>query len=450
MGLNGWKLAEQSVIGALLIDPDEVAGMIFQSARAEFFEDAALRHLFEAALRIWERNRPLDAVTVLAEAGGDYETRARECMEMTPTCANTGEYLRILRSSARTAKLQSEALRIASAETEDEAVAAYEAMGRMMTGTEDIEDLSVTELISDYLDRMRDKKPVDYLSFGIDKLDELLYITPGKFVIIAGDASSGKTALSLQFAWHMAEHGRRVGFFSLETDKESLTDRLMAERQVAGIPLPTTKQKKLTDLHFEAAGLAGMKSDGVPMRIIRRATTVNQIRARTIMRRFDVIFVDYVQLINMEGKDRYTKVTEISMALHRMAQDLGVTVIGLSQITQAGDGSNKSAPSSDDLRESRQLKQDADAIMILGPDPNGAQNLRWLHVTKNKDGRKAKLQLLFEPEYMSFSYQMPVEALRSDGKATKQKNRADGIARAKQAEAVKFEELPEGQEDLPF
>ena len=262
MALSAWAEAQQAVIGSLMIDPEHCAGEIFQSARAEHFGEAPFRHLFEAARELWEKNRPIDPVTVAAACGADDYTKViRSAMEATPTSANVGAWLEILQSRARLAALQSEAIKIVATEaTEESALAAYERMGELLRGTEDVEDLSLAELIGDYHDRMRDKSPPDYLSWGLKKLDETLAVSPGKFVILAADSSVGKTALALQFAYHIASTGKRVGFFSIETDKESLADRLMAEKQVAGIPLPTTKKKALSDPEFEQAGKAGMNS----------------------------------------------------------------------------------------------------------------------------------------------------------------------------------------------
>ena len=453
MALTAWTEAQRAVIGSLLLDPDYSAGEIFQGARPEHFGDAEIRHVFEAARDLWHANRPIDPVTVAAACGADdYAKLIRTCMEQTPTAQNVTAWIDVMRSCARLAALQGEAMKIISdGATEAAALEAYERMGELLRGTEDIEDLSLTELISDYLDRMKDKRPPDYLSWGLDKLDQILSISPGKFVILAADSSVGKTALALQFAYHIASTGKRVGFFSIETDKESLTDRIMAETQVAGIPLPDTKKKTLTDWQLEAAGRAGMKSDGIPLRILRRADTLEKIRARTIMRKFDVIFIDYVQLIDCPGSERWDIVTRISMGLHRMAQQLGVTIVGLSQITPAAKG-GKQAPTKDDLRESRQLKQDADAIMILCPssDEGDPENTRILDVEKNKDGRLGSIKLRFEPKQMTFTELITVSGLRSEGQAIKNRRPTkaeDPVPKTKPGELV---ELPEDEEAVPF
>jgi len=471
MALTGWAEAQRAVIGALMIDPEAVAGEIFQTARPSHFRDAALRHIFEAARGLWEADKPIDPVTVAAACGTeDYTKLIADCMIAAPTVVNFRAWLDICRSSARIAALQSEAMKIISTEvTEAGALEAYERMGELLRGTEIGEDLSLTELIGDYLDRMRDTTPPDYLSWGMEKLDQVLSVSPGKFVILAADSSVGKTALALQFAYHIASTGKRVGFFSIETDKESLADRLMAERQLAGIPLPATKAKKLTPDDFLRAGEAGMKSDGVPMRILRKYDTIQGIRSKTLSRKFDVIMIDYVQLIDAPGQERWDVVTGISMSLHRMAQQLGVTVVGLSQITPAAKGT-KAAPTKDDLRESRQLKQDADVIMILSPsnDDEDPENTRILDVAKNKDGRCGKIKLRFEPQYMTFTELITLSGLRAEGQAIKNQRISEGKKKIRQdhtgyavpqgaapdagqsaGEPPKLEELDD-EEEIPF
>ena len=445
MDLTAWKRAQESVIGALLIDPDYSAGLIFQSAKPSHFGETELRHVFEAARELWTENRKLDAITILNRAGSEYEQLLRDCMINTPTARNLPAWLEICQDSARLTAMQAEALAIVNADRADDAAAAWERMGTMLQDADQGEDLSLAELIGDYCDRMQDKRPVRYLNWGIESLDRDLYVSGGQFGVIAADSSVGKTALALQFAYHMAADGHRVGFFSLETPKENLEDRLLAQYQVAGIPLPSTKRKKLTDEDLRAAGEAGMRSDQIYLRILRNYETLERIRAKTIQRRFDVIFIDYVQLIDAPGRERWDIVTNISMGLHRMAQQLGITVIGLSQITPAVKG--QKAPTKDDLRESRQLKQDADFILLLYPDTEEGvpPTARVLEIAKNKDGRCARLRMDFEPEHMTFKYHAKtMPEIWSEGRAVK------NLQKVKKPKAGELVELPGRGDDLPF
>ena len=88
----------------------------------------------------------------------------------------------------------------------------------------------IPELLADFLRRMEDKTPPNYLRWGIRQLDEVLTAEPGDFIVLGADSSVGKTALAVQLAWNMASRGRRVGFFSLEASARKLADRVVAQR----------------------------------------------------------------------------------------------------------------------------------------------------------------------------------------------------------------------------
>ena len=401
MGLTeSWKQAQEAVIGSMLLD-ERCVGPVLQRTEDEHFPDGAYRHLYQAVRKLWNERRPIDPVSVLAESGGDYEQLIAQAMTRTPTAANVERYVEILRESQQLSAFRSAAMEILECESAKDAAAVWDRLGRLRMKAEKTRCVTLGEAIGSYLDRMNDQTPPDYLHFGIPQLDKLLNVGRGKFVILAADSSAGKTALALQFAYHIAETGKKVCFFSLETDNATLTDRLMAEVQVANINLPRTKLKALTTTDYQRAVDAGTKSARVPLYLHDSCESVDEIRTWTIQEGFEVIVVDYLQLIQAEGEKRWDIVTNISMQLHRMAQKLGVTVIGLSQVTPNAKGA---ALTMDDLRESRQLKHDADVIMILercDEFPNG----RSLTIAKNKDGKRNKgMKLSFDAEHMTFSY----------------------------------------------
>ena len=401
MGLTeSWKQAQEAVIGSMMID-ERCVGLVLRETADGHFPDGTCRHLYQAVRALWDERRPVDPVSVLAQAGGDYKETIARIMQQTPTANNVERYVEILRDSARLSAFREAAMEILQCETADSAAAVWDRLGRIRMQTEKARCLPLNEAIGRYLDRMNDQTPPDYLSFGIPQLDKLLHVGRGKFVILAADSSAGKTALALQFAYHLAATGKKVCFFSLETDNDTLTDRLMSETQVAGINLPRTKLKALTNADYVRATDAGIKSGRVPLWLHDSCESVDEIRTWTIQEGFDVIVVDYLQLLQAEGEKRWDIVTNISMSLHRMAQKLGVTVIGLSQVTPNAKGA---ALTMDDLRESRQLKHDSDVILILERDdeiPNG----RKLTVAKNKDGKRNQgMRLTFDAEHMTFSY----------------------------------------------
>ena len=408
MALTPWEEAQRAVIGSLLIDPENVAGLVFSSAKREHFGAAPWRHLYEAALTLWQERRPVDAVTVLAAAGQDYADLIRDAVIATPTANNVEAYLGVIRDEARLHTLQTAAMRIVGTNDVKAAAEIWAAMGRELMQAEQMRRRSFADCVNDYLDRMNDATPPDNIAFGLDKLDRQLAVSQGKFVVLAADSSVGKTALALQFAHNIARSGKRVGFFSLETDSDTLTDRLMAEAAVAGIALPRSKAKALTRKDYSRALDAGQAGSGMHFDLIDRVSTLEEIRSGTVAWGYDVIFVDYLQIIDAPGDKRWDIVTGISIYLHRMAQRLGVTVVALSQITPPEKGSTRQ-PTMDDLRESRQIKHDADVILILTPD-DSFPNARRLTIAKNKDGqRNLRLLLDFDPQHMTFTYHRRVQ-----------------------------------------
>lgn len=396
--------AERAVVGSMLLDA-RCVGLVMQQAAPESISDPVCRTLFEATRRLWLERQPIDPVTVLAAAGGKHQEYIAELMRETPTAANVESYLAIVLDHARLAAYQAAANEILFAcKTADDAQKIWDRLGRDLMARKKVRCLSMSEAINRYLDRMNDETPPETLPLGIPELDRLLSLRRGKFLILAADSSAGKTALALQFAYHLAAVGKKVGFFSLETDNDTLTDRLMAETQVAAVNLPRTKAKALTSADYARVIDAGQRSARIGLDLIDSIETCDEIRSWTIQRGYDVIVVDYLQLINADGEKRWDIVTNISMQLHRLAQQIGVTVIGLSQITPPDSGGKKARLTMDSLRESRQLKHDADVILLLetcDDFPGG----RTLTVAKNKDGRRNQgMKLVFDAEHMTFSY----------------------------------------------
>lgn len=454
--------AEVSVIGSMLID-DRCIPEVMQELTADDFTDNDTRHMFEAIQAIFLQRGKVDATTVLGQLAAEgYAKKLYAIMDITPTAANCLEYAKILRDRRQLREIQQACMEIVSS-GQDLAGAReilMKAAGIAVQKQAD-KDRSYGELISELLDRQRDKTPPDYLDWGIKALNEKLHAGPGRFIILGADSSVGKTALALQFALAISQR-KRVGFFSYETTLADATDRLIAND--ADVSLGRLKGKHLTDEEANAILQAGMRSDKRNLRILETARyTVEDIRAKTIARGFQVIFVDYVQLIPTRKKDRYEAVTEISIGLHALAQELGVTVIGLSQVTvpETDKKGRRRYISKDDLRESRQLKQDADVILLLDlSDPTDRDSNRVLQIEKNRDGPLAHFILSFNASRMRFDYVPPPED-PADARSRERIAKMDANREAKRqkAEAEKaqgslfsgFTELDDEEEgDLPF
>ena len=443
--------AEISVIGAMLID-DRTVPIVMQALSPEDFADGDMRHIFEAIQGIFLARGRVDSTTVLSrlDAAG-YREKLFAVMDLTPTAAGVEDYARILRERRQLREIQAACMRIVNEGTDlptarELLAGAAGLLARAQPGR----DKSYSELMMELLGRQNDSRPPDHLDWGIEALNTQLRTGPGRFIILGADSSVGKTALALQFALSMARSGKSVGFFSYETGLADLADRLAAND--ADLSLPRLKAKALTPAEIKRLVDTGNTSDGVPLRVIECARyTVDSLRAKTIAHGFQVVFVDYVQLIPTRKKDRYEAVTDISIGLHALAQELGVTVVGLSQVTvpETDKRGKRRYISTNDLRESRQLKQDADVILLMDlVDPTDRAGHRILQVAKNRDGALGRIVLDFDPYRMRFAYVPPVE----DSDEARGRERAGKMDRNREARKEGFKDMDEDyeQEALPF
>ena len=393
--------AQESVLGALLIDPEAVAGIVFQTVDAGDF-DGERRTVYEAMRQIWAAGSRLDAVVAMGRLGDAYAPLLRQYMAATPTCANVAAHCQVVREQAALRRLRDVGAQLADAVDAAEARRILEDAQRLMAERQGLRGRPISALMAEFAAWITDPAPPAYLPWGMKQLDEGLTAEAGDFIVLGADSSVGKTALATQLAWAQAARGKRVGFFSLETNALKLTRRLVAQR--ARIPMSDLKTKRLTDDALRDLMAFGSASSVVPLLLYDAAgCSVEDLRAAAAADRLDVLYVDYVQLLSAPGRERWEIVTAISMGLHTMAQQLGVTVVGLSQITSQ-DKKSRTKPDKDDLRESKQLKQDADLILMMAlADPEDSESLRWLRVAKNKDGPLLSVCLRFDPEHMDFT-----------------------------------------------
>lgn len=432
--------AQVAVLGSMLIDEECVPVLMRQLSAADF-PDSLYRHVFEAIRTLWLEQKPVDPVTVLDRMGQEYDGLLRDLMRNTPTAANCETYARILQETRLMTQIQDACRDAVFAVTLPDAYKALaRAAGLLLAGSMSRE-MTYGELARDYVFRQKDPSPPDYLDFGIPELNKQVHISPGRFMVIGADSSVGKTAFALQIARSIAKTGKRVGFFSYETGLEDAGDRLISN--AAEIKLPDSKAKKVPAAAMARAEAEAANMGALPLKVMEAADyTMDDIRAKTLTEQFRVIFIDYVQLIPTDYTEAKDAVRYVSKALHRMAQTMGVIVIALSQVTlpeKKSDGSRRYI-CKEDLRESKQLKMDAEAVLLLDMwDTKTVFGDRILIVGKNKDGQLGNVRLKFEPQYMRFSYRPP-----DDEKPKKEKPEKGGIYGQE-----RFEEIDE-EDALPF
>ena len=395
--------AEYSVIGCLLVDPS-IAGELLSRTREEDFTIPELRTVYKAAARLFQAGRPVDAVTIRGLCGAEYNDLLMQCMDVTPTSFGWRTYISAMQEQTRVTRLRELAAQMADVRTSAEGRDLLGKAGEILSEKSAAQIVTMEQAVTQFYTEQGEKRR--FISWGFDKLDGRLFSDYGDFVIVAGRPSAGKTALALQMAAHMGRQDK-VGFYSLETSTAKLTNRLVANRCL--IDFGHINRREMTPEEWERA--VKWKKDLTESRIELISAAgwrVDDILHTALNQQHQIVFIDYLQLIRAAGRNRTEQVTNISLALHEMAQAHSILVVALSQLNRASTDRADATPTLIDLRESGQIEQDADAVLALyiDPDEDAPVDNRKLRVLKNKEGRLGDFSLAFDGSTQSFAEYM--------------------------------------------
>lgn len=377
--------AEQSVLGAILLDSDvldELEGLL---PSPEAFYAEAHRKIYAAMQTLRSQGKPVDLVTLAEELSRRGELEALggvsylvQLSEATPTAAYAEHYARIVAEKWTLRKLiqaAGEAMRLAYEEAGslDEILdtAGKKILEVALTQTE-TEARSIRELVHETFEHIealfQNKGEVSGVRTGFKELDQLIgTLAPGSLNIIAARPAMGKTAFALTIAQHAAlKEGIGVGIYSLEMPASQITLRLMCSE--ARIDMNRVRLGQLTDRDFSRlVDVAGRLSEAPIYIDDTPDLTLMELRARArrLRSQYEVglLIIDYLQLMSgpgagKQGENRQQEIAAISRGLKALARELNVPVIALSQLSRAVEARPNKRPMLSDLRESGCLAGD--------------------------------------------------------------------------------------------
>ncbi len=381
--------AEQSVLGGVLLEKDAINKVleVLSPDGADFYHNAHAR-LFVGMVKLFEKNTPIDAVTLadlfknsdeLSSVGGI--SYIGEIAEATPTAANIMYYARIVREKALLRRTITAATEIITrgyerVESTDEFI--DEAERRIFEVSQDRAKRSfyaLKDIIKDTfenIEKLYEKKThVTGVPTGFKDIDSLTAgLQDSDLIIIAGRPSMGKTAFCLNIAEHAAiEANQPVVVFSLEMSKEQLVQRMLASR--AKVDLQNLRRGYLKDADWGRLTTAVGTLYEAPIYIDDApAQSVLEMRAKARRWKTELglklVIIDYLQLMRGRKQDnREQEISDISRSLKAMAKELHLPVIALSQLSRMAERRENSRPQLSDLRESGAIEQDADVVMFV-------------------------------------------------------------------------------------
>ncbi len=434
--------AEQSLLGALLLDKDAIVKVGDRVTMEDFYADKH-RAIFEAMLELYRKHEPIDLLSLanrllekneLERIGG--RAYLIQLSNSVPTSSHVVTYADIVQKKATLRRLINAAADITGMgydQAEDVENLLDKAEQKLFNVSRKFLKAGFTP-IHDVLDTAferidevhREKGKLRGIATGYTDLDGLLGgLQKSDLVILAARPSCGKTSLALDLARHAAtKHKVPVGIFSLEMSKDQLVDRMLCAE--AGVDLWKMRTGRLSDDgaqdDFSRIGHAiGVLSEA-PI-YIDDSANANIMEIRTKARRLQMehglglVMIDYLQLMESRGgggtDNRVQEVTEITRGLKSIARELNVPVLALSQLSRQVELQKPAIPRLAHLRESGSIEQDADIVLFIyrkAADRNyrledlspEERNIAEIHIAKHRNGPTGLVKLFFDASRASF------------------------------------------------
>jgi len=424
--------AEQSVLGALLIDAnaiEKISGIL----KAEDFYRQDNRIIYEAMENLRNRNEAVDLVTVTEElrklgkldaVGGISAITALS--NAVPTAANVVYHAQIVAEKSLRRQLISAATEVAATGYEDEedietTIDMAEQKILAVANRRNTNNItSIKDIVKDAMGRIEklydSKEAFTGLPTGFVDFDKMTSgLQPSDLIIVAARPSMGKSSLVLNIAQHVAIKGHKsVAFFSLEMSKEQLAQRMLCSEALidaSRLRIGQLSEEEWPKLVSAADRLSNAKIflDDTP------GITALEMRAKA--RRWqnenglDLIIVDYLQLMQGTSKrssdNRQQEMSDISRSLKALARELNVPVIALSQLSRGVEARTNKRPMLSDLRESGALEQDADIVAFIYREDyydkeTENKNIVEFIIAKHRNGPVDTVKLFFQKEITRF------------------------------------------------
>jgi replicative DNA helicase len=423
--------AEESVLGALLIDPDAVI-KVASFLRADDFYREKNGWIYQAVIDLHERRQPADFVTVvdelerrnqLQETGGAAYVIA--LINNTPTAVHVEHYAHIVERTATLRRLIGAASQIAAlayeeADDLDEVVDRAEQLIFGVSERRVRRDLTpIRQIMHGVVDRIdflhRHKGGILGVPSGFSKIDKLLGgFQKSDLIVLAARPGVGKTSLALNIAVNAAKrYGQRVAFFSLEMSNEQLVQRLLAAE--TGINQQRLRSGEIQDDEWQMlVEAAGVLSD--TLLFVDDTPAMSALELRTKARRLqaefglDLLIVDYLQLMRSDARveNRVQEISYITRSLKSLARELEAPLLALSQLSRAVESRSDHKPILSDLRESGSIEQDSDIVMFiyreeLVKENTERKNIADIIVAKHRNGPTDIVPLYFNKELTRFA-----------------------------------------------
>ena len=424
--------AEQSVIGAMLMDRDAIIAASEIVTEDDFYQ-RQYGVMFQCMVELFNEGQAVDVINLqnrLKEKDVPPEVASletlRDIITTVPTSANVRAYAEIVREKSMLRKLIRVNEEIANTcyagkeKLEDILAHTEKAVFDLLQSRTGGDFVPIRQVALNVLEKIeiasKTKDTVTGIPTGFIDLDyKTSGMQPSDFILIAARPSMGKTAFVLNLVDYVAVKKKRpCMIFSLEMSKEQLVNRMLAME--SNVDSQKLRTGTLTDADWDAVvegigiiGNSALTIDDTP------GISISELRSKCRKKKLesglDLVIIDYLQLMSGSGKhseSRQQEISEISRSLKALARELNAPVIALSQLSRACETRTDHRPMLSDLRESGAIEQDADVVMFLYRDDyynkdTDNPNVAEVIIAKQRNGPIGTINLVWMPEYTKFA-----------------------------------------------
>lgn len=424
-------LAEQAVLGAMLVDKDAVIASI-EVLKSEDFYREDNKEIYAAMLELYSIGKSIDMITLkdqltlrgtLDKVGGI--SYIASLVDNVPAVSNVENYIKIVEEKSvirNLIKTANEIIRNSYSGTEDVDALVEQAEKRIFDVVQERNSrsyASIREILINVFDEIEEisksGQSISGLESGFIDLDaKTSGLNKSALLIVAARPAMGKSAFVLNIASYVARHQKTpVMIFNLEMSKEEVTKRILcAESEVDSTKV---KNATLESEDWLKLGEASGRLSDMPIYIddtpgLTSAELRAKCRKAKLEKNIGLVIIDYLQLMESKNKSssRQQEVSEISRSLKILAKELNIPVIALSQLSRATESRTDHRPMLSDLRESGSIEQDADIVMFLHREDyydanTEKKNVAEVIIAKNRSGSTGTVELAWIPEYTKFA-----------------------------------------------
>lgn len=417
--------SEQSILGALLLDPQSIDSI--GSLRPEHLYEEAHRLILSEIMAMVAAGKPVDAVTVAEELhdhGHDERSGGLaylgSLVASTPSTRNVRRYSEVVVGKALERQLLGAADRIRETvesigSTSEKLASAQSAVMSISESVASRQPKVMKEVLSSAVDVLtqRSSGNVRCLPTSFRDLDRQLAggLRPGNLIVLAGRPGMGKTSLAVNIGYQVAGSGVPVLVLSLEMPEQELADRLIA--QAGSVYLSSVLAGEMEGETGERIMAGVSRLHEIPLVIDDQGgLSLFDVssKARIVKRKhgLGLLVIDYLQLMTGEGDNRNQQIEQITRGLKALAKELDIPVIALSQLSRKCEERTNKRPMNSDLRESGAIEQDADVILFVYRDeeynPNSPdKGTAEIIISKNRQGQNGMVRMAYQGCYTRFT-----------------------------------------------